>query len=154
MITPRLRVTFKSFEGCRDVVLDDGIRGRAFLVKLLGTYCVSPAGKYVGMCFLLSYRLLIQGLRLTTETRRRASAPGMSEGRAKQRSLAPAVYANCKVIVSPYRLACLAGAALSGTCAVCLVSRALLCYPVQADGWSDNDGLGSCLVHNPCPLYV
>ena len=55
--------------------------------KLPSTYCVNPAGKFLGM----SPRSwgLAQGLHRLTETRRRASVPEMSEGRSKYRSLAP-----------------------------------------------------------------
>ena len=61
--------------------------GGDFLEKLLSTYCVNPAGKYFGMSP-WSWGL-VEGLQRCTETRRRASAPGMSELRSKYRSLVP-----------------------------------------------------------------
>ena len=71
---------FESFKGRRNVVLSDVVR-RGFLEKVLSTYRVSPAGKYLGM-LLLSWGLS-QGLKRSIATRRRASEPGRSEGRSK-----------------------------------------------------------------------
>ena len=58
----------------------------AFLGKMLSTCGVNLAGKYFGM----SPRPwgLAQGLQRRDDMRRRASAPGISEGRSKRRSLA------------------------------------------------------------------
>ena len=49
--------------------------------KLLRTYCVSPAGRYLGMSLLSCG--LAQGLQRSIATRRRASQPGRLEGRSK-----------------------------------------------------------------------
>ena len=71
---------FQTLERGRHVVLSDVVR-RGLLGNMLSTYCVSPAGRYQGMSP-LSWGL-VQGLQRSIATRRRASEPGRSEGRAK-----------------------------------------------------------------------
>ena len=66
--------------------LDRSRYGRYFLDKLLSPYCVNPAGKYFGMS--PPSWGLVQALQRYTDTHRRASAPGRSEGRSKYRRLA------------------------------------------------------------------
>ena len=77
---------FESLKQNRNVVLSDVVWGR-FPGEIVEYMCVNPAEKYFGMSP-WSWGLA-QGLQRCTETRRRASAPGMSEGRSKYRSLAP-----------------------------------------------------------------
>ena len=61
------RVHIDSLKGCRNVVLSDVIQGLHFLVKLLSTYCVSPACEHFGISSLSGG--LAQGWQRATETR-------------------------------------------------------------------------------------
>ena len=71
---------FQPLERDQNIVLSDMVR-RGLLGKLLNTYCVSPADRYLGMSP-LSWGLA-QGLQRSIATRRRASEPCRSEGRSK-----------------------------------------------------------------------
>ena len=70
---------FQPLEGGRNVVLSDVVR-RGRLGKCLSTYCVSLAGRYLGMSLLWG---LAQGLRRSIVTCRRTSKTSWSEGRSK-----------------------------------------------------------------------
>ena len=73
-------------EGSRNVVLSDVVR-RGLLENLLSTYCISPAGRYLGMSPLSSG--MEQGLQRSMATRRRTSEPGRSKGSSQLRRLPP-----------------------------------------------------------------